>query len=401
MIHSIARILALAGAAGSVASLGYYLLCLWSAAAFLRRRGMADEAARPAVPLPPVSILKPLKGVDPEMYENFRSHCVQDYGEYEIIFGVSDRNDPAITEVERLQKDFPQRPIQLVVCEENLGVNTKVSALAQMLRRARYDHLVVNDSDIRVTPGYLRSVIAPLVAGDRAISESSTRSGRVGLVTCLYRGVPSPTLGSRLESLGISTDFCAGVLAAQQLEGGIRFGLGSTLAFRRADLQAAGGFEAFADYLADDYQLGHQLTAHGLQGKLSETVVETFLPPYTLREFMRHQLRWARTLRASRPAGYAGLVLTFGLCWALLALLSSSAAPWAWGLLAAVAVARVAVAVAVGRFVLQDRRMLPLLILLPLRDVIALFIWAASFAGSKVQWRGDAFVLRNGKLAKL
>src|SRR5580658_9905888 len=188
--------------------------------------------------------------------------------------------------------------------------------MAQMLTEARYDCLIVNDSDIRVEPDYLRRVTAPLA------------DLRIGLATCLYRGVAGATLGSRLEALGISTDFCASVLAARQLEGGIRFGLGSTLAFRRAELEKIGGFESFLDYLADDYELGKRIAGLGLTVHLSDVVVETFLPPYRVREFLAHQLRWARGVRDARPRGYFGLVLTFGFLWALLAVVASQGALW-------------------------------------------------------------------------
>ena len=172
-----------------------------------------------------------------------------------------------------------------------------------MLGQAKYETILVNDSDIRVESDYLRRVVTPL------------EDNQTGLVTCLYRGTASPTLGSRLEALGISTDFAAGVLAARQLEGGIRFGLGSTLAFRRRDLEAIGGFEAFVDYLGDDYEIGRRIAERGLTVTLSDVVVETFLPAYTLREFFDHQLRWGRTVRDSRRWGYLGLGLTFGFPW--------------------------------------------------------------------------------------
>src|SRR5713101_4587529 len=389
MIHHIARIIELVATLAAVASMAYYALCLWSAAAFLRERKAAGEGARPTQTGLPVSILKPLKGTDPEMYESFRSHCLQDYPEYEIIFGVSDPGDPAVKLVERLKKEFPQRAICLVVCPKNLGANTKVSNLAQMLPEARYEYLIVNDSDIRVKPDYLRRVVAPLA------------DPKIGMVTCLYRGVAGPTLGSRLESIGISTDFSGGVLAARYLEGGIRFGLGSTLAFRRRDLESIGGFEAIVDYLADDYEIGSRIAAQGLEVKLSEVVVETFLPPYTLREFADHQLRWARGVRDSRPWGYVGLGLTFGLPWALLALVFSFGAAWAWELLAAVAAMRVAVALVIGSLVLRDRQVLRWLGLLPLRDVVALLVWLASFTGHTVSWRGDSFELKRGKLVRI
>jgi ceramide glucosyltransferase len=388
MVHQATEIIEALAMAGGVASIAYYILCLWSAATFLREQKAAGEGARPTLATP-VSILKPLRGTDPEMYESFRSYCLQDYPEYEIIFGVSDENDPAIQLVERLQAEFPQRAIRLMICREKLGANTKVSNLAQMVRQARYEYLIVNDSDIRVEPDYLRRVLAPLDAL------------AVGLVTCLYRGVANSTLGSRLESLGISTDFAAGVLVAQTVEHGISFGLGSTLAFRRRDLQAIGGFEAIVDYLADDYQIGSRIAALGLAVKLSDVVVETFLPRYTLRGFLDHQLRWARAVRDSRFWGYVGTGLTFGLPWAALALICAKGAGWAWALLACAAVLRMAVAIVVGKFVLRDRQLFRWLVLVPVRDTFALFMWMSSFAGHKILWRGDRFRLKNGKLTRI
>ncbi len=405
MIHHSDRIIEIIAVLATFSSICYYTLCLWSAAGFLREQENAGEAcpersrrsARTTQTSPPVTILKPLKGTDPEMYESFRSHCLQDYPEYEIIFGVSDPGDPAVKLVERLKKEFPQRAIRMMVCPKNLGANTKVSNLVQMLREAKYEYLIVNDSDIRVKPDYLRRVVAPLVDPPAA----PLADPKIGMVTCLYRGVASPTLGSRLESIGISADFSAGVLAARNIEGGIRFGLGSTLAFRRRDLESIGGFEAMVDYLADDYEIGSRIAAQGLEVKLSEVVVETFLPPYTLREFADHQLRWARGVRDSRPWGYVGLGLTFGLPWALLAVALSHGAVWAWELLAAVAAIRVAMALVVGRLVLQDREVLRLLGLLPLRDLVASLIWLVSFTGHTVSWRGDSFELKKGKLARI
>jgi ceramide glucosyltransferase len=387
MIHHIAKSIELAAAIGAICGIAYNLLCVWSAATFVRQQESADEGARPTQP--PVSILKPLRGTDPEMYESFRSHCLQDYPEYEIIFGVSDANDSAIRQVERLKTEFPQRAIRLLVCPANLGANTKVSNLAQMARAARYEHFVVNDSDIRVGPHYLRNIVAPLY------------DTGVGLVTCLYRGVPASTLGSRLESVGISTDFGPGVLTARFLEKGIRFGLGSTLAFRRNDLKVIGGFESFADYLADDYELGRRIAGLGLSVELSKEIVETFLPAYKFSEFLCHQLRWARTIRASRFWGFLGLIFTYALPWAVLVILASEGAAWAWGLFAATCCVRLLAASFVGRIVLNDRRLPSLILLIPLRDFVAPFVWFASFAGGQIVWRGDHFQLKDGRLVIL
>jgi ceramide glucosyltransferase len=387
MMHSILRIVEVVAVSGTVSSSIYYLLCLWSAAKFLRERKAASGACSEA--LPPISILKPLKGTDPEIYESFRSHCLQDYPEYEIIFGVNDPNDPAIESVKALQREFPDRRIQLVVSPKILGANVKVSNLAQMLAEARYDHLIVNDSDIRVAPDYLRRVTAPLA------------DSRVGMVTCLYRGVAGATLGSRLEALGISTEFCPSVLVARKLESGVRFGLGCTLAFRRAELEKIGGFASFADYLADDYELGKRIAGLGLTVELSDVVVETYLPPYRLRDFFAHQLRWARGVRDARAGGYLGLVFTFGLLWALLALAASRAAFWTFGALAVTLFLRFAVALVVGRVVLEDRQVLKDAWLIPLRDLLAVAIWIASLGGHTVTWRGDRFWLEDGKLTRI
>jgi ceramide glucosyltransferase len=386
--HIFRLVAALAGL-GALGSVGYYALCLWSASRFLREADLAGEGGRATEDLPPVSILKPLKGTDREMYESLRSHCLQDYPEYEIIFGVSEENDPALKFVERLKREFPQLAIREVFCAQKLGANTKISNLAQMLPEARYKRVIVNDSDIRVEGDYLRRVMRPF--SDPAC----------GMVTCLYRGIAGASLGSRLEALGISTDFAAGVLAARQLENGMRFGLGSTLACRRQDLQAIGGFEGLADYLGDDYEIGRRIAKLGLKVELSQVVVETFLPQYRLGEFFEHQLRWSRNIRDSRRAGYAGLGLTFGIPWALLALVFAGYASWAWGLLAVVIAMRAAVAWTVGWKVLRDRQVFRLLWLLPVRDVVAMGIWIAGFAGNKIMWRGEAFELRNGKLGRL
>ncbi|MFZ0296077.1 MAG: bacteriohopanetetrol glucosamine biosynthesis glycosyltransferase HpnI [Candidatus Sulfotelmatobacter sp.] len=387
MMHFILSAVWIVAVFGIVSSALYYLLCLWGVFSFLSEK--KENTFHSSQSCPPVSILKPLKGTDPEIYECFRSHCLQQYPEYEIIFGVSDASDPAVESVKSLQLEFPDRRIQLVVSPKPLGANVKVSNLAQMLPEARYEHLIVNDSDIRVEPDYLRRVIMPLL------------DSRVGMVTCLYRGVAVRTLGSRLEALGISTDFCAAVLAARQLEGGIRFGLGSTLAFRRAELEKIGGFASIVNHLADDYELGKRISELGLAIKLSDVVVETYLPAYGLKDFFAHQLRWARGVRDARAGGHFGLAFTFGTLWALLAVATGGTKLWSWGLLASTLLLRFAVAAVVGGKVLQDRRLLKYWWLIPLRDLIAVVVWIVSLGGHTVTWRGDRFSLKNGKLTRI
>jgi len=387
-------------AIGTVGSLFFYSLSAIGMGSFLReRRTRLKQTSLPESQLPPVTMLKPLKGIDPEIWESFCSHCEQQYPSFQLIFGVSDPADPAIDLVRKLQAKYPKLAIELIVCNRILGANIKVSNLAQMLPLARHELLLVNDSDIRVAPDYLRNVVAPFA------------DPSVGLVTCLYRGVPAPTLGSRLEALSISTDFVPGVLSARFLERGLHFGLGSTLAFRRSDLNTIGGFEVLLDCLADDYELGRRIASIGKKVELSAAVVSTFLPAYTLGQFLRHQLRWSRTIRDARRWGYVGLLFTFGLPWALLTLLAARGAAWAWALLAITFVARFAVAFVAAEMVLNSKvndrgslhfrtAALRRLVLLPLRDLIAPFVWAASFMGNRIHWRGDVFDLKDGRLTR-
>jgi ceramide glucosyltransferase len=383
------------GAIGTLGSLVFYFLSAIGIARFLRdRHEKLTQTPLAEGQLPPVSILKPLRGVDPEMWESFCSHCEQDYPHLQIIFGVSDPGDPAVEVVRRLQAKYPGREIRLMVCERVLGANVKVSNLVQMLSAASHEILLVNDSDIRVPADYLRKVVASLA------------DDSVGLATCIYRGAAEPTLGSRLEALSISTDFVPGVLSARFLENGLHFGLGSTLAFRRRDLDAIGGFEALLDYLADDYELGRRIAANGKRVELSTAIVTTFLPAYTMLQFLRHQLRWSRTIRDARRWGYAGLIFTFGLPWAFVTLLAASGARWAWILLALIFAARLAIAFLAADVVLQDRQIFGRglfrnVFLLPLRDLIAPVVWMASFMGGRIHWRGDVFKLKDGRLSKI
>jgi ceramide glucosyltransferase len=264
----------------------------------------------------------------------------------------------------------------------------KVSNLEQLVQSARFEYLVVNDSDIRVERDYLQRVVAPLA------------DENVGMATCLYRGVAAPTLGSQLEALGISSDFNAGVLVAQLIEGGLSFGLGSTLAFRRRELNEIGGFKTIVDFLADDYELGHRIAGLGLKIVLSDVVVETHLPTYDLSGFLAHQMRWARGVRDARLGGYIGLIATFGLMWALLSMILARAAPWSWVVLGVVLLLRILVSLVVGKSVLKDSQLPGQLWLLFLRDLIAVGVWIASFWGHTVTWRGDRFELRKGRLIR-
>ena len=378
----------------TLSGLAYMLLALWGARDFshywaqMRRGGGAGFA-------PAVSILKPVKNVDPRMYAGFVSHCKQEYaGEFEIVFGVSGLDDAAVAEVERLRGEFPECAILLVECPERLGTSGKVSNLVQMLREARYEHVLINDSDIYVGRGYLTRVMA------------SFADARVGMVTAPYLG-RAPEVGkgltvwSRLEALGISTDFMPGVLTARRLERGIRFGLGSTLATSKTVLAKIGGLETLVECLADDYEMGARIAAAGYRVELTDEVVETTVPSYSFKHFWEHQMRWARSTRDSRKLGYVGLGVTYAVPWALMTIVASGFALWSFSLLSLVVLARVAVALSVGVGVLRDGQVLRDLWLLPVRDCFGLAVWAWSFAGDTVVWRGERFRLKDGRMERV
>lgn len=368
MIYLAAVVVAVAGA--------YQLLVLAATVLHLLRRDPTPSH------LPPVSILKPVHGVDPRFRECIRSHAAQDYGDYEILFGVSDPDDPAIPEIERLMREHPDRAMRLI---RNIreAPNGKVGVLEALAEEARYPILVISDSDISVPRDYLRSIVAPL-----------ERPG-VGLVTCLYRA-GAKRLPGQWEALGIDTDFAASVLVARLITIS-EFALGSTLALRAEDLRASGGFAVLRDYIADDYQLGKRITALGRSIYLSRTVVETELSGGDWGEVWRHQVRWARTVRVSRGDGYAGLPVTFATLWSgVLALMGY------WGLGLPLLALRVLGGVLAGAAVLKSRLPLALFFLIPLRDLWAVAVWAAGLFGRTVIWRDCRMVLsRDGRIERV
>jgi ceramide glucosyltransferase len=380
----------------TVSGIVYSMMALWAARRFERATTPRPDPGAPGqlagwggdpTFAPGITILKPIKGVDPRMHAGLASHCAQNYaGPFEILFGVSSLSDPAVAEVARLRVDFPHINIRLIECPTRLGPNGKLSNLTQMLPHARFEHILVNDSDILVSPRYLTHIAAAF------------HQDNIGLVTAPYIGVASNTLWSRLEALGISTDFIPGALVARALEGGLRFGLGSTLATTKSALDAIGGFESLTDQLADDYELGARLHRAGYRIELLREVVATSVPPYTLRGFCEHQLRWARSTRDSRRAGYLGLGITYVLPWAVLTVIASGGALWSFTLLSVALLARMAVALVVGVGLLDDGQVLRDLLLLPLRDLFGLGFWAWSYASDTVIWRGERFRLHRGRL---
>jgi len=343
----------------------YQALAIVAALNHLRRR--YRQRKLPELFQPPVSILKPLRGLDPNTLEAFVSQASVHYPEFELLFGVADPNDPAIPDVLRLQRQFPHTQIQLLIGHASLP-NGKVGVLANLAKHARYPIWVVNDSDIRVTPEYLSRVVEPL------------REASVGLVTCLYKA-RAHTLPALWESLGVATDFMPSTLVAQLI--GVReFGLGSTLAFRAADLERAGGFAAIGNYLADDYQLAKRITGQGKRALLSTYTVETSLGDATWLGSWEHQLRWARTIRASKGKGYAGLPVTHAGVWILLAF-ALSAKGLALGLLTL----RILSAALGGCAVLESTAIAGIFWLAPVWDLYSFAVWLASYRGRDVRWR--------------
>jgi ceramide glucosyltransferase len=317
---------------------------------------------------PPISILKPLRGLDPGFRESIRSHAVQDYAEFEILFGVADLDDPAAAEIERLRSEFPHVPIRLIHSTTH-APNGKVGVLLDLAAEARHEVLLVNDSDIHVPPRYLRDVAAPLA------------DERISLVTCLYRA-RAHSFPGKMEALGIATDFAPSTLVAP-LVGVNEFGLGSTLVFRRGDLDKAGGFQSIAEYLADDYQLARRLTRGiGKRSWVSHVVVDTSLQSGTWADVWRHQVRWHRTIRVSQPLGYAGLPVTYATLWAVLALATGH-----WVIASAAMAARFAMALAAGVLVMDCPVARRYQWLVPVRDLFGVAVWVAALFGRSVEWR--------------
>jgi ceramide glucosyltransferase len=354
----------------------YYLLALIAALTRWFTR------ARPAATLPPVSILKPVHGHDPHFYQAIRSHAVQDYPEFEILFGLRRPDAASSADIERLAAEFPQRNIRLVHVTRPAH-NGKAGVMAELAKLARYPVLLVNDSDIFVDPGYLRDVVAPL------------ENPRAGVVTCLYRA-RAESWPARWEAIGIETEFMPSVLVAR-LIGVAGFALGSTMVFRAEQIRAIGGFESVEDYLADDYQLGARIAARGFRVALAKSVVETELGGNTWSAVWRHQLRWSRTIRVSRSAGYFGYVVTHATLWAVVAF-----AAGAWPAATAALTLRMAAGVLTSAAVLRDFRVASYFWLIPARDLWGFAIWLCGLFGDTVQWRDQTIKLaKDGKIQKI
>ncbi len=378
------RLIVLILAAGPLV---YYLLSLYSIVDYflaVRRLPPRDDAFAP-----PASILKPVRGVDRDAYENFASYCRLDYPEYELVFAAADPNDPAVPIIQKLQRDFPERQIRLVTSVEWVGENRKVNNLCRLVKEAKYDLLVMSDTDVRVEADYLREVAAPFA--DPA----------VGAVTSFYRCHGGGSLASDLDMLGMCTDSVPSALVARKLEGKVQFAFGWTMATTKKHLAEIGGWEAMANYHSDDFELGNRIARQGYRVELMRKPVCMVFPEESIAEFLRHEMRWSIGLRNVRPAGYVGMLFTLGLPWALLAALVAWSAGWAGVAafyLAAYLVLRLSVAWTAGVWGLGDAGVAGKLWLVPLRDAISAAVWVAGFFSDKIKWRGLEYRVQKGLL---
>jgi ceramide glucosyltransferase len=379
--------LLLCGLIGLVSSTVYLGMTMMAASRFARRRSgsvaVGDEKA------PGVSVLKPVHGDEPDLSASLESFFQQRYGRFELVFGARSADDPALAVVDALRRRYPRIATRIVVAGPPVYPNAKVSTLGPMIEAAAHPYLLIADSDTRVTPECLRAVTAPL------------GNPRVGLVTCLYRGVPIESLSSRLEALGMSVELPSGVLVADMLEG-MRFALGPAMAIRKDVLEEIGGIAALGEYCADDYLLGRLVWQSGRDVILSSHVVDHVIVNRRWQASLQHQLRWMRTTRFSRPLGHLGTGLTFGMPFGVMAAAAAMVAHHAGlglGLLAWAYGGRVLQSVVVGFGALDDRESLSYCWLYPLRDLVGFVLWILSFTGRTIVWRGEMYeMLPGGRL---
>lgn len=355
----------------------YGLISLWCG------RTCFGRPKPPSGHTPPVTILKPVKGSDAESLENFSSFCRQDYPDYQIVFAVASADDLVIPVIGQLRELFPHREIDLVVDSRFHGPNHKVGNLVNAFPKVRHDIIIVCDSDIRVGPRYLHEVCA--FFADPA----------VGLVTSLYRTSRVHGIPTALEATGFTAEMIPNVTVALCLEG-LTFALGASMAVRREALAKVGGFGALADYLADDYQLGHQVYRSGFRIELSDYFVESVMHRESLRQILARQVRWARTMRVSRPGGYFASGITQPFPAACLALALSGLSAAGWGAVLGLYAIRAAVVLIYSRRFVRDNLFPRWLWLLPVRDALSFATWLLAFLGNRVSWRGHRFRLLSG-----
>jgi ceramide glucosyltransferase len=359
--------------------LAYYLLCLYSAFHFRRQ-----APSWPTRYLPPVSVLKPVGGLEHSTYENFASFCHQDYPLYEILFCVNDETDSAVPVIERIIRDFPDRSIRLLIGRDHLGLNPKADKLCRLVREAKYDLFVTSDSDVRVGPGYLRSVAAPF------------RHPQVGAVSTFFQGQIDGSFVSHLQSLSYVADFWAQGMVSYLIEKGFKWGTGATMAIPRDLLAMIGGYESIVDYHSDDFRIAQALTSRGYRVEFASEPVSMVYPPQSFRSFIQHQVLWSIRLRRIRPQSHFGLLFTFGLPWAILAAILAGSPYMATGVLAGYLLLRCASILAMGLGVVRDPLVRRNSILFPVWDALAFGVWIAGLFRNRVHWRGREYLIEPG-----
>jgi len=361
----------------------YSLIALYSSWAYFRSAGKTGPAAAPF--LGPVSNLKPIRGLDPDAYENFASFCRQDYPEYEIVFCVDSDTDPALGVIEKLRRDFPERSIRVLFGSERNAPNDKVAKLARLVSEARHELVVISDSDVRVQPDYLRSVVAPLA------------DPKVGAVTCFYAPANEATLLHDLQSIGMVSDFYAGILVARQLDG-VKFALGPTIATSLTRLAGFGGYAALENRPADDLLVGRLIAEQGYEVKLLPYSVLTVPDYHSYRDLLHKRLRWIVVMRHMRPWGHFGLIFTHGLAWSFAAVATHPSVSMALLYIGGYIALRVAMVWVIGINGLKQKGLWKKMPLLPVWDALAFCIWLISFGRKSIRWRDQQYLIRDGVL---
>ncbi len=360
----------------------YYFIALYSSWRFFRRAAQSKPYNSSFTP--PVSILKPVRGLDPDAYENFASFCVQDYPEYEILFCV-DRQDPAAPILEKLKCDFPERKIRLLYGSGRNGINDKVARLVRLTNEASYDLFVITDGDVRVEPNYLRSVVAPF------------ENPKLGAATCLYASTQENTFLQKVQSIAMISDFFAGIIVAWKLDG-VKFTLAQTILTTRENISGFGGYQVLEDRPADDLYIGRFAAEQGLETRLLPYVVRTVPDFRSLAELLRKRVRWMTVMRHMRPSGHLGLLFTWGLPWSLAAIAVHPSAAVAIGYLGSYLVLRIAMTWLIGIRGMRQTGLWKKMALIPIWDLMAFVVWVVSFLQTTIRWRGVDYFIRNGRL---
>ena len=364
----------------------YYLIAIYSSWRFFAAGREQNRQASPFTP--PISILKPVKGTDPDTYANFASFCRLDYPDYELLFCIDSEQAPVFNVIEKLQQDFPERSIRVLFGSGRVASNDKAAKLARLVSEARHELLVISDSDVRVRPDYLKSVVAPLA------------NPEVGAVTLPYVSVGEKTFADTLQSIGMLSDFYAGIFVAKQLDG-VKFAIGPTIATTKSQLARFGGYESIENRPGDDLLIGRSVAEQGYRVELLPYTLETVADFGSMRELLQKRLRWLVVMRYMRPAGHLGLLLTQGIFWSVLAAALAPSATVAITYLALYLGLRIVLMMTIGRYGFKQPSALSQSPLIPLWDAIAFLLWVVSFTRRSVRWRGNDYYIREGQLVSI